>query len=598
MLLGTPRLVDPSVDLWVTEGSRKADAAVSAGLCCIALTGVWNWRGTNDDGGKVALADWESIALNDRRIVLAFDSDSTSKVSVYDALSRLAAFLTSRGADVHFAHLPNDGDNKAGLDDFIAAHGAAALSEQLVIDRTIGERPHTPIDLPTAVDQLNMTDTGNAERLVALHGADIRFVPAWRQWLCWDQTHWRRDLGDVRAMEMGKSVARELWRRIGEMQPGDKARDSNIRWAKQSESATTISNSLRLARGLPGVPIEHDELDAEPWLLNVVNGTIDLRTGELGPHNPEQLHSMIAGTWWDANATAPRWQQFLEAILPDDEVRAYVQRAVGYSITGLTTEQVMFLAIGNGSNGKSTLINAITKVAGDYAGPVAKDLIVTQRNEPHPTSAADLFRLRFAVAVETEATNALAEAKVKGLTGSDLVKARRMGEDFWHFEPTHKLWLAANYLPKITGTDNGIWRRIRVVPFAVEIGDADRDANLPSALAEELPGILRWIVQGCLDWQRYGLATPQQVRDATDAYRAESDWFTQFCDESGWQVGNGLHTTAKELNDSFRGWAQANGEALSRNVLARELDKRGCRQSRNGSARMWINIGKADGWEL
>jgi putative DNA primase/helicase len=592
----TAMMTNPEVALWITEGSKKADSAVTAGLCCIALTGVWNWRGTNVAGGKAALPDWEGIALNGRPVVLAFDSDSTEKVSVYDALVRLAGFLESRGAIVYYLHLPDaDDGSKVGLDDYIATiePGTVRAALEPLTDRTIGPRPHVPVDLPVGADGLNMTDSGNAERLIAAHGDQLRFVSSWGQWIAWDRTVWKSDPGDVRAIELGKSISRGLWEHVATMS-ADKARDSHIRFAKSSESYNSIVSAVRLARGLPGVAISHDELDADPWLLNAVNGTIDLRTGTLHPHDPEQLHSRIAGTWFDPDATAPRWEKFLATILPDPEIRTYVQRAIGYTLTGLTTEQVMFLAIGNGSNGKSTLIDAVKRAMGDYAGPVAKDLIVAQRHEAHPTSVADLFRLRFAIAMETEATNTLAEARVKALTGSDPVLARRMGQDFWHFEPTHKMWLAANYLPKISGTDNGIWRRMRVVPFTVEIGDDMRDPNLPAALADELPGILRWAVDGCLAWQSEGLNTPAAVEAATAKYRGESDWFVQFTDEAGWVIGNGHSTTVKEINNSLSDWARTNGEVLNRNMLAKELTARGCRQSRTGSTRAWVGIGKAD----
>jgi putative DNA primase/helicase len=448
--------------------------------------------------------------------------------------------------------------------------------------------------LPQAVDGLNMTDTGNAERLIAAKGEHLRYVTEFKKWVVFDETVWIPDPGDVRVIEHAKSISRELWKAIPDM-PAGKAREINIAWAKQSESARAMGNAVRLARGLPGVIIQQDELDSDPLLFNVANGTLDLRTAKLQPHKPEQLHTRTAGARWVIGATAPRFEAFLETIFPDGELRSFVQRAIGYSLTGLTGEQVMFLLIGNGSNGKSTLIEAVSKMMGDYAGPVAKDLIIAQRNEAHPTSGADLNRLRLAVAMETEATNTLAEARVKALTGGDRVKARRMGEDFWDFEPTHKLWLAANYLPKISGTDEGIWRRMRVIPFGVEIDEAHRDPNLPAALAKELPGILRWAVEGCLEWQRLGgLHAPAIVTEATSTYRAESDWFPQFLDECGWEIANGLSTTAKALNNSFSDWVKANGESLNRNVLSKELAKKGCRLSRSNSARGWVGIGKQD----
>ena len=597
-----PRLVaqlrDPAVPLWITEGTKKADSAVSLGLCCVALSGVWNWRGTNDAGGKTALPDWDDVALNDRPVVLAFDSDSTSKVSVYDALQRLKEFLEHRGAHVHIAHLHDTDDGaKIGLDDLIASQNIttrAELETHLTIDRSLGERPHIAKDLPIGADGHHLTDTGNADRLIGAHGTEVRFVPAWGQWLAWDDTRWRPDHRDVRVTELTKDVARQMWQHITTM-PADKNRDRHIAWAKTSESATTIANAVKLARGLPGVAIDHDLLDADPWTLNAVNGIIDLRTGQLGPHDPDALHTRQTGTWWDATAEAPRFAEFLERIMPDSELRSFLQRAVGYSLTGLTGEQCMFLLIGDGANGKSTMVDVVTKMLGDYAGTAAKDLLINQRHESHPTSAADLFRLRFASAVETEATNTLAEARVKSLTGGDRIKARRMREDFWEFEPTHKIFLAANYLPKVTGTDLGIWRRLRVIPFTETIAETERDPHLPAALAEELPGILQWAVEGCLAWQQHGLTPPQSVLDATENYRLESDWFAAFIGESGLDIGQGLSITAKDLTDTYRSWATSNGEVpMGRISFAKELRGKNCRDVRNGSARAWLGIGRVE----
>jgi putative DNA primase/helicase len=234
------------------------------------------------------------------------------------------------------------------------------------------------------------------------------------------------------------------------------------------------------------------------------------------------------------------------------------------------------------------------RLFGTYGGTIAKDLLIAQRHEAHPTSAADLFRLRFTSAVETEQSNAFAEARVKSLTGGDLIKARRMREDFWSFTPTHKIWLAANHLPKITGTDAAIWRRIKVVPFDVVIPEAERDPYLLDALQAELPGILAWAVRGCTDWLSHGLGTPSAVQAATDAYRAESDWFAAWLDDTGLELAKNTSILTNELTRIYRDWAIANGEEpLGRRTLASELERRGCRAGKSGSARFWSGITKA-----
>ena len=599
MVNAHPRIIDklrdPAQALWITEGAKKADAAISVGILCVALPGVWSWRGTNAEGGKTALACWDSVALNDRDVVLAFDSDAATNPNVYDALVRLHGFLTARGAKVRYCTLPDGPDgSKVGMDDFIVAHDRTVLASMLarhIVDR-LGERPRKALEVPVAADGFRFTEVGNSDRLIARHGERLRYVPTWGRWLAWDGCRWAQDHRDVQVTELAKDVSRGLWELVETMEKGGE-RDTHIRWAQSSESAHVVANTIKLARGVPGVPIDHIELDADPMLLNVINGTIDLSTGILFKHDPERLCTLMAGTWFDPNAAAPRWETFLERVLPDPDLRNFVQRAVGYSLTGDVGAQIMFLLISEGANGKSTFVDAVTAMLGEYAGTAAKDLLITQKHEAHPTSMADLFRVRFAAAMETEATNTFAEAKVKALTGGDAIKARRMREDFWTFTPTHKLWLSSNYLPKITGTDTAIWRRIRVVPFNVTIPTDERDPTLPAALRDELPGILAWAVRGCLAWQAEGIEPPQSVIDATAAYRAESDWFSAWCEDSNLVLDSDERILTGELASSYRDWCSTNGEIpINRNAFAKELRARGCRDASNGSARVWLGIGR------
>ena len=593
-----PVLADPSKPLWITEGPLKADSAVGIGIDCVALLGVWNWRGTNVTGGSAALGDFEHIAFNGRQVVIAFDSDSFTNRSVYDAAARLAGLMRSRGAEVLFLHLPDlDDGAKCGLDDYIAlGHGDADL--WTLVDDDMGERPQPNATEPAGVDGLHLTELGNAQRLVAHHGDEIRFVPKWGAWMRWTGTHWARDDRDVRVSALASDVPRRMWDDIADWTGDTGVRNASVNWAKRSESAGTIKAAVTLARSIPGVAVEHDQLDAQHYLLNTENYTVDLADPELEPreHRPNDLITKKIGARWDPNATCPTWLAFLDEVLPDPELQAFVQRAVGYSLTGAVDEQVMFLMIGEGANGKSTFISTIEKMLGDYAGIAAKDLLVAQTHEAHPTSMADLFGVRFAVGVETEQSNVLAEAKVKQLTGGDQVKARRMREDFWEFNPTHKLWIATNYLPRIRGTEEAIWRRMKVIPFDVTIPIERRDGKLPDKLAKEINGILQWAVDGYVDWNDNGLDTPQVVQDAVQAYRADQDWFTRFIEDVGYQVDpqNPAYSTFTSIiNDDYRDWCRDEHEVqLSSKALGQELARRGLTAAKIQQKRAWKGIQK------
>jgi len=219
------------------------------------------------------------------------------------------------------------------------------------------------------------------------------------------------------------------------------------------------------------------------------------------------------------------WRTFLEKIFAGkDELIGYMQRLVGYCLTGVTEEHILPFLYGTGANGKSTLVETILKLMGpDYAMKAAPDLLMAKRGESHPTDRADLFGRRFVACIETEESRHMAEALVKEITGGDRMRARRMREDFWEFTPTHHVWLAGNHKPVIFGTDHGIWRRLKLIPFDVVIPDAEQDKKLPSKLAGELPGILNWAIAGCLDWRQGGMREPSIIHAVTGKYAAEMD---------------------------------------------------------------------------
>jgi putative DNA primase/helicase len=351
-------------------------------------------------------------------------------------------------------------------------------------------------------------------------------------------------------------------------------------WCLKSEAAPRIAAMVELARSEFGIPIQPEQLDKDPMLLNVLNGTIDLRTGELRPHKRENYLTKLCPVEYHADSPCPLWQQFLTEIFPvpgaskgnsgNADLINYVHRLMGYWLTGDTSEQAFDIFHGGGSNGKSTLLNtALAMMGQDYAIQAAEDLLII-KGTTHPTERADLFGKRLVASIEIDDGKRLAESLVKQLTGQDKIRARRMREDHWEFAPTHKLVLVVNHKPKIRGTDHAMWRRVRVVPFTATFTDDRKDKKLPDKLKAEQAGILAWCVRGCLAWQRDGLMVPDIVRTTTARYRAEQDLVEAFiqerCDTDRLEdikAGKDRchhRCRANAFYAAFRAWCESTGE--------------------------------------
>lgn len=434
--------------------------------------------------------------------------------------------------------------------------------------------------------RFNLTDLGNAERLVSLHGRDLRYV-AGCGWFVWDGRRWRKD--DIgQAYAYAKVTARTIWEEATAIEDVD-ARKLVRKWANQSESAARIASMLQLAQSpLPrrsSITITPEDLDTDPLLLNVNNGTIDLRTGTLLPFNRAQLISKLAPVDYDPNSVCPTWKSFLDLVFDNDqELIAFVQRACGYTLTGLVSEQALFFSYGTGQNGKSTFLNTLLKLLGDYAKPSAPDLLLVKRNDAHPTELADLCGVRLVITIEVEQGRQLAESLMKCLTGGDRLKARFMRQDFFEFEPTHKIWLAANHRPIVRGTDYAIWRRIHMIPFTVRISDkVPLDPSFPSKLAAEMPGILRWCVDGCLDYRQNGLQPPATIVEATKDYQEDMDTVGRFLAERC-VLDKTYSVPATALYLTYTAWAEEQGEfAMSRRRVGDYLRGRGFETRRSGA---------------
>jgi putative DNA primase/helicase len=425
------------------------------------------------------------------------------------------------------------------------------------------------------------TEFGNAQRFADQHGSNFRYVHPWRKWLGWDSRRWKID--DTGAAERcAKETVRSIFEEAAKAAGDDQAKELG-KWALQSQSATRLHATLELAKSEPGIPVTPNELDRGAWFLNVLNGTIDLRTGDLLEHRREDLITKLAPVEFDPNAHAPVWQATLERVLPNPKIRAFFKRLCGYAITGDTSEHVLPMLYGTGANGKSTVLNALLEALGDYAMQAAPDLLIAKRNS-HPTELADLFGGRLVASIEVEDGRRLAESLVKQLTGGDRVKARRMRQDFWEFTPTHKVLMAVNHKPIVRGTDTAIWRRIRLIPFTETIPPAEQDKKLPEKLKAELPGILAWAVEGCLEWQRSGLQAPDEVRKATGEYRSEMDVLGAFLKECCAQ-GPDEDEAAGDLYKAYRMWCEDGGERPeTQRKFGSQLRERGFERYRGGSA--------------
>jgi len=444
------------------------------------------------------------------------------------------------------------------------------------------EEAETPAELQPLKVPAGRTDAANAARLISRFGEEVRWVGPWDKWLIWDEKRWKIDQ-TLHIEELAKLVAAKLWKELGrEVATRELDRttvSAMYSFAKISNNANGVRAMVAMARSEPGVPIGQNELDTKPWLLNVENGTLDLRTGELREHLRTDFMTKLSPVTFDLGADCPRWLEFLQTTFDGNaELIDYIQRLSGYNLTGVTEEHILPFLYGTGANGKSTFCEAFLNVLGsDYSMKAPPDLLMAKRSGSHPTERADLFGKRFVACMETEDGRRMAEALVKELTGGDRMRARRMREDFWEFTPTHHVWIAGNHKPTIIGTDHGIWRRIKLIPFDVVVPDAQQDKKLPAKLAAELPGILNWALAGCLAWQRNGMQEPEIVRDATQEYADEMDDIGQFIEEYC-ELGSDFMAPATELHQAYL--AARPGSRKSQQAFGSSLRQRGFESGR------------------
>jgi putative DNA primase/helicase len=472
------------------------------------------------------------------------------------------------------------------------ATGRPRLTEivgEKVVDRASAWIELGRNDRAVKESRFSFTDLGNAKRFAQAHGKDVRFCHAWRKWLLWDGRRWvSDDTGEIR--RRAKRTAIDILVEARN-ESEDQQRKQVLAWQKQSEFEHRMRALISLAESEEGIPIRVEDLDRDPMLFNCQNGTLDLVTEEFREHRRGDLIMKLAPVIYDEDAECPQWLEFLDRITSGNkELIAFLQRAAGYSLTGDVREHALFLFFGTGANGKTTYVEALRYVWGDYAKTAEFSSFILTRGLGVRNDLARLAGARLVTAVESQLNRRLAEEVIKQITGGDTITARYLYCEHFEFRPQFKLFLATNHKPRIHGTDVAIWRRIHLIPFTVTIPHEEQDKTLVEKLQGEASGILRWALEGLAVWKRLGLAAPAQVIEATRDYRSEQDVLQHFLDERCIPDPD-AETSASELYGAFKSWCEASGESpVCKRDFGLALQDRGFQKSRSGTARRWIGV--------
>ncbi len=436
---------------------------------------------------------------------------------------------------------------------------------------------------------INLTDAGNADIFAMKNSEDVRFVWEWKEWYLYDGARWRKDETES-ITQIGIKTLRNFAKHAA-LNLDSKLAKEVVGHAIESESHSGIRNMLSLARSHPKLAVVPRVFDSRPWLFNVLNGTIELKTGAFRGHARDDLLTKIAGVSYVPEASCPMFEAFLQRVMGGNRnLVRFLCRFAGYSLVGEVSAQSMVLLYGTGANGKSVFLEILRYVLGDYAMQTDFTTFTASKSQHIRNDLARLVGARFVTAVESEYGQPLAEATIKQVTGGDAIIARFLFKEFFQFYPQFKLWLASNYKPVVKGGDHGIWRRINLVPFEVTIPEHEQDPNLIRKLKEEGPGIFNWMLRGCREWLSQGLNPPPEVTQAVAEYRGEMDLLAEFLEEHC-VIGHAEKVKAKNLHKAYRDFCEAEGEyPLGKKRFADMLLQRGFRKAKSGDI-VWQGIG-------
>lgn len=578
----------------IVEGEKDAENVVqNLGLCATTCSGgVGKWRKEY------------SLCLVGANVLLLPDNDLPGKKDAPE----IARALHESAKGIQIIELPGLAE-KEDVSDWLE-HGGTREALNLISDDTplwVPPAADVQVEQVTAVAETTSPatkevldafadqhgrDVGNALLLTRQHGDGIRYCHPWKKWFVWNEKEWTvDDRGHVRAL--AKLTVRSIYARAARTMD-DRERRAIAAEARASDSSSRMKGMIEMAQD--EVPVISDELDGDLGLFNTESGTLQTEDMKLREHRCKDLITKRAHVFHDSSATAPRWNAFLERVLPQKETREFLQRAVGSALTGRCPDQVFFILQGEGANGKSVFMETIMRLFGDYAVTLAMDTLLVKKHDAIPNDLARLRGARLVAASEPEVGRTLAMAVIKLITGNDTITARFMRGEFFEFMPTFKLFIRTNDLPRIRTADHATWRRIMLIPFAVTIPPDERDGDLGGKLQDkdELSGVFNWVMEGYRMWMHEGgLNPPETVTAATQKYRNEEDELGRFMAECCVQKAN-TSVPVGELHESYKNW----GGSMTKEALGREMKKRGSARGRpyvNGKrTRAWLNIGLAE----
>jgi putative DNA primase/helicase len=421
------------------------------------------------------------------------------------------------------------------------------------------------------------TDEALALRFAERHADDLRYVASWSKWLTWDGERWQSD-DTLNAFNLARKICREA-----------AAECNKHKVAMTLASAKTVAAVERLAKSDRRLAACVDQWDTNPWLLNTPAGVVNLQSGHLRQHRHTDYLTRMTSV--APGGSCPNWRAFLDRVTASDkDLQGFLQRVTGYCLTGLTSEHALFFIYGTGANGKSVFICTTSGIVGDYHRAAPIETFTASSVDRHPTDLAGLRGARYVTAVETEEGRRWAESRIKSLTGGDKIAARFMRQDYFEFSPQFKLVIAGNHKPGLRSVDEAIRRRLHLIPFTVTIPPDERDENLTARLQEEWPGILAWMIEGCMEWQERGLRPPPAVTRATAAYLEAQDGIAAWIDECCERRADAW-ATRTALFESWSRWAHAAGEYVGpRPRFLDALEARGLEPHRKSDGRGFLGL--------
>jgi len=438
------------------------------------------------------------------------------------------------------------------------------------------------------------SDKGNAELLARYFGYDILFVPEAGNkggYYVWTGTHWEHDKGNAAMYRMAKQITGILLVHASKQA----TTDEQEKWASYAIScgnAGNLKNMIELVRTHVRT-VHKNQFNEQRMLFNLKEGTVDLTMGNIRPHDRDDLLTKCQNISWNPAAECKRWLQFLDEIFDgNQEIIDFVQRAIGYTITGMTVEELMFIGYGIGRNGKGKFVDTIIALLGDYARPAKFDMFCAKKgDEGKAHDVAELFGARFVPASEGEQSKRLAEAKLKNMVSGDPVEGEKKYQDSFTYYPEYKIWLFSNYKPRIVGQDEGIWDKVVFIPFKRYFKPEERDKKLLLKLKAELPGILQWAIRGCLAWQAQGLNIPECLKQATKAYRDEQNVLGHFVEDELIEHDK-LKAPCGQMYEHYKCWAESNGEyQMTATEFKERMEQRYGEPKRSSAGKFWMSVG-------